>query len=68
MNWIMFSKEEKLKYLSPSTSKHDGLWKLGLHRDNQVKIKLLVWIHIHYDFYHIKMGNFGKETNTQRHK
>lgn len=53
--------------LRSSSLECDPICRLGLHRVNQVKLRLLGWVLIQYNWYPYKRGTFGHSA-TQREK
>lgn len=55
-----------LEALIPSPSQYDLIWREGLYRGNQVKIRPLEWPLIHYDWVLIKRANVDIDILRER--
>lgn len=59
VHWIMSPLKRYINVPTYSTLKCDFIWKQGLHRGNQVKMRSLEWDLIRCDWCPYEMGNYG---------
>ena len=60
-------KKRFIEVLTPSTSESELIWKQGLYRGNQVKMRSLGWVLIKHDWCPHKKRKFGhRDKHAQR--
>ena len=55
-----------VRVLTPSISDCDLIWKQGLYRCNQVKMRSLGWVQIHYEQHPYQKGKLNTDMCTGR--
>ena len=54
-----------LEVLTPDSSEYDHIWRWGVYRGNEVKVRSLGWVLICYDWYPYNKGKLG-HSDTER--
>ena len=74
LGWIVFPQKRHTEVVIPSTSECDPIWKYGLYRSNQVKMRSLGWALIQYYWCPCEKGESGhrdghiqKKDDVKRH-
>ena len=68
VGWIMSlpPPPQIVRVLTPSISDYDLIWKQGLYRCNQVKMRSLGWVQIHYEQHPYQKGKLNTDMCTGR--